>query len=64
VTGRRWAISPSDNEAHLLVRQQLVVGYLRVRCSAILPVDVAQLDEEPAGAVCAACWIVARTKGD
>lgn len=52
MSGQRWAVSPTDLDAHLLVANQQVPGELMARCAAVLPGDARQYDKPPAR-VCA-----------
>lgn len=63
MTGGRWAVSPTDLDAHLLVAEQLVPGELRARCAAVLPPDAPQYDKPPDPRLCPSCWIVAQARG-
>jgi hypothetical protein len=62
MTGRRWAISPTDNESHLLLDddQQPPHG-LMARCATELP-ETAIRVEKPTANLCPYCWAFARAQ--
>ncbi|HZS21487.1 MAG TPA: hypothetical protein VFA63_10930, partial [Pseudonocardiaceae bacterium] len=46
-----WAISPSDNEAHLLMHEQRTTGWLVTCCASVPPVDIAQHEQPRHGSI-------------
>jgi hypothetical protein len=54
----RWAVSPSDLDAHLLSEGQHPAGALKARCAALLPVMATQYPQPPGPRLCPICWVI------
>lgn len=55
----RWAVSPIDLDAHLLLANgDHPPGALGARCGVVLPVLAAQYGEPPGPRLCPRCWVM------
>jgi hypothetical protein len=60
----RWAVSPLDLDAHLLVSGKHPPGALKTRCAALLPEMTTQYDQPPGPRLCPVCWVTFRAIAD
>jgi hypothetical protein len=59
----RWVLSPLDYHAHVLAAGDQVVGVVKARCGAVLPVAFPVRDQ-PSGRPCPPCEVTLRVAVD